>query len=34
MQTERSASIRADVLGFRVEAKALLERVRLHADQG
>ncbi|MDE2903654.1 MAG: ABC transporter ATP-binding protein [Chloroflexota bacterium] len=34
MQTERSASIRADELGFRVEAKALLERVRLHADQG
>ena len=34
MQTERTASIRADELGFRVEAKALLERVRLHADQG
>ncbi len=34
MQTERAASIRADELGFRVEAKALLERVRLHADQG
>jgi iron complex transport system ATP-binding protein len=34
MQTERSASIRADELGFRVEAKALLERVRLHADRG
>ena len=34
MQTERTASIRADELGFRVEAKALLERVQLHADQG
>lgn len=34
MQTERTASIRADELGFRVEAKALLERVRLHAHQG
>ena len=34
MQTERAASIRADELGFRVEAKALLERVRLRADQG
>ena len=34
MQTERTASIRADELGFRVEAKALLERVRLHADRG
>jgi len=34
MQTERAASIRADDLGFRVEAKALLERVHLHADQG
>ncbi len=34
MQTERTASIRADELGFRVEAKALLKRVRLHADQG
>ena len=34
MKTERTASIRADELGFRVEAKALLERVHLHADQG
>ena len=34
MQTERTASIRADELGFRVEAKALLERVQLHADRG
>lgn len=34
MKTERSASIRADELGFRVEAKTLLDRVRMHADQG
>ena len=34
MPTEHTASIRADELGFRVEAKALLERVRLHADRG
>ena len=34
MTTEASKTLRAEDLSFRVEATSLLDRVRLHADQG